>query len=68
MSRHAESDSNSPLVAYDYPFATEVVRATVGVLAEQAVLVPEPSTWIMLLFGMMALCFRRGVVVLQPSG
>ena len=30
-------------MTYDYAFATEVVRATVGFLAEQAILIPDLS-------------------------
>ncbi len=33
---------------YDYDFARDVVRASVGLIAQEAVLIPEPSTIVML--------------------
>lgn len=46
---------------YDYPFATNVVRATVATMAEEAVLIPEPATLVLLAAGgaMMLLGRRR---------
>ena len=33
---------------YDYAFAADVVRASVGLIAQEAMLIPEPSTLVML--------------------
>lgn len=42
--RLANDPSSRSGVTYDYAFVADTVRAKVGLLAEQAVLVPEPST------------------------
>jgi hypothetical protein len=53
--------ANNPLspsgVTYDYVFATDIVRTTVAMLAEEAVFVPEPAT--LLLLGIGVLFLRR---------
>jgi Zn-dependent M28 family amino/carboxypeptidase len=54
------NDPNNPTgVTYDYLFATDVVRATVGYTAEQAGMVPEPATMATLAIGFIALAMRR---------
>ena len=54
------NDSNSPSgVTYDFPFATDVTRAVVATLAQEAVLVPEPGTMAILGAGVAALLVRR---------
>jgi len=40
--RGANDPDNGSGVVYDYPFATDVVRTTVGMIAEEARIVPEP--------------------------
>ena len=44
-------------VTYDYIFATDIVRTTVATLALEAVVIPEPATF--LLLGIGALLLRR---------
>jgi type II secretory pathway pseudopilin PulG len=46
-------------VTYDYVFATDVIRATIATLAEEAVVIPEPSA--LLLLGIGALFLRRKI-------
>jgi len=36
---------------YDYSFATDIVKATVAVFAQEAILIPEPATILLLTFG-----------------
>lgn len=44
-------------VTYDYVFATDIIRATVATLAEEAIVIPEPAS--LLLLGMGILFLRR---------
>lgn len=44
-------------VTYDYVFATDVIRATIATLAEEAIVIPEPTT--LLLLGIGVLFLRR---------
>lgn len=44
-------------VTYDYVFATDVIRTTVAMLAEEAIVIPEPTT--LLLLGIGTLFLRR---------
>lgn len=44
-------------VTYDYVFATDVIRATVATLATEAIVIPEPTT--LLLLGIGTLFLRR---------
>ena len=44
-------------VTYNYVFATDVVRATIATLADEAVVIPEPTALLLLGFG--ALFLRR---------
>ena len=57
----ADGLANNPLspsgVTYDYVFATDVVRTTVAMLAQEAVFVPESAT--LLLLGVGVLFLRR---------
>ena len=57
---HSSEDSsdglaNDPLnpsgIIYDYGFATDILRTTVATLAQEAVIVPEPTTLLLLVFG-----------------
>ena len=58
------NDSGSPSgVIYNFAFATDVTRTAASLIAQEAVLVPEPPVWIILLSAMMALHFRRNSVV-----
>ena len=38
-------------VTYDYLFATDIVRASVATLAQEAQIIPEPATILLLVFG-----------------
>ncbi len=44
---------------YDYAFATDIVRTSVGLLAEQAEIVPEPATALLLCSAGIGLLFKR---------
>ena len=55
----ANEPNNPSHVTYDYAFATDVVRATVGTLAAGAVLTPEPATMALLAAGGIASLLRR---------
>ena len=58
------NDPGSPSgVTYDFAFAADVTRAAVALIAQDAVLVPEPAAWVMLPMGIVVLHFRRGVTV-----
>jgi len=46
-------------VTYDYAFASDVVRATVGTLAGEAMLTPEPATLALVALGGVGLLARR---------
>jgi Zn-dependent M28 family amino/carboxypeptidase len=50
---HTPQDaSDGPAGAmYDYLFATDIVRATVAVFAQEAILIPEPATIVLLTLG-----------------
>ena len=48
---HTEHDAHDDPAGgalYDYDFAADVVRASVGLIAQEAMLIPEPSTLVML--------------------
>jgi len=57
--RLANDPNNPSHVTYDYAFATDVVRATVGTLAAGAVVTPEPATMALLAAGGIASLLRR---------
>jgi Zn-dependent M28 family amino/carboxypeptidase len=46
-------------VTYDYGFATDVVRATVATIAQEAVVVPEPATVLLVGLGLLVIATRR---------
>ena len=54
---HGSQDASDNLagVMYDYLFATDIVRATVATLTQEAQLVPEPATILLLCVGSLAL-------------
>jgi len=63
---HDEEDSSDGLandptnptgVTYDYAFAANTVAATVATIAQEAVLVPEPSSLLLAAMGLLALAF-----------
>lgn len=62
---HDASDrlANDPLnpsnVVYDYPFATDVVRAVVGLVATKAILVPEPGSAATAMIGLLCVMVLR---------
>jgi Zn-dependent M28 family amino/carboxypeptidase len=47
---HTSNDASDRAAGalYDYDFASDVVRASVGLIAQEAMLIPEPSTLVML--------------------
>ncbi len=55
--------ANDPLnpsgVVYDYPFATDVVRAVVGLVATKAILVPEPGSAATAMIGLLCVMVLR---------
>jgi len=56
----ANNPNNGTGITYDYAFATDVVRATVGTLAGEAVLTtPEPATMALLAAGGVGMLLRR---------
>lgn len=57
--RLANSASNPSGVVYDYSFATGVVRAVVALAAAQAVLIPEPGSAAILIFGLAYVAWWR---------
>ena len=42
-------------VTYDYVFATDVIRATIATLAEEAIVIPEPASLSLLVIGILFL-------------
>jgi len=56
---HQSGDSVDTLGYIDYAFATNMVGSTVGFLADAAVLVPEPSTLLLLSVGVAVLRRRK---------
>ena len=56
---HGAADNVDTAGYIDYAYATDLTRATVGWLAESAVLVPEPATLALLGFGLALLLRRR---------
>ncbi len=44
---------------YDYAFATDIVRTTVGLLAEQAEIIPEPATLLVMTAAGLPLLLKR---------
>ena len=60
--RLANDQQNGTGIVYDYAFATDVVRTTVGMIAEEAAIVPEPGTLAMLAMGLFGLlAWRRRI-------
>lgn len=57
--RLANNPNNGSGIVYEYDFATDVVRGSVGMLAEQAGVVPEPTSLAGLGAGLAALAARR---------
>jgi hypothetical protein len=59
---HSSQDANdsSAGAMYDYLFAADIVRAAVATLAQEAQLIPEPATLLLLGFGVLMLIKRQG--------
>lgn len=57
---HTQYDSVDMPDYIDYAFATNMVSATVGFLADAAVPIPEPATMLLLVFGVMLARKRLG--------
>jgi Zn-dependent M28 family amino/carboxypeptidase len=58
--RAANDPNNGTGVVYDYGFATDAVRASVGLIGEKAELVPEPASLLALSLGVgLAALIRR---------
>jgi hypothetical protein len=57
--RLANNPNNGSGIVYDYGFATDVVRSSVGFLADRAEVVPEPLTLITMGFGLSAMVVKR---------
>jgi Zn-dependent M28 family amino/carboxypeptidase len=56
---HTANDTVDMLNYIDYQYATNMTRATVGYLAESAVIIPEPATLSLLAVGGLALLRKR---------
>ena len=55
----ADASDRAEGAHYDYAWATEVVKATVGAVAGEAYIVPEPATLALLALGSLAALLRR---------
>jgi len=55
----ANNPFNPGGVTFNYVFASDVVRASVAILGQEAVFIPEPATFLLLAFGSLALLCRK---------
>ena len=58
---HKVTDSVDTLNYIDYEFASDMVRSSVGFLADSAVLIPEPATICLMVLGCLVLLKKRKV-------
>jgi len=57
--QYGDASDRAAGALYDYGFATDVVRASVGMIATEAQIVPEPATLSILVIGVGSLLLKR---------